>query len=62
MINFHEKRKGFCEMSCRYNSGLKINAGFQLSDVKAEPGQELRLLLLCEASAFFQVKERDDHN
>ena len=62
MINFCKKRKGFCEMSRRYNSGPKINAGFQLSNVKDETSQELRLLRLCEASAVFQVKERDDHN
>ena len=62
MINFCKKRKGFCEMSHRYNSGPEINAGFQLSNVKDETSQELRLLRLCEASAVFQVKERDDHN
>jgi hypothetical protein len=61
-INFRKMRKEFCEISCRYNSGPKTYAGFQLSDVKAEPGQELRLPLLCKASAVFQIKERDDHN
>jgi hypothetical protein len=34
-INFRKKGKGFCEISCRYNSGPKIYAGFQLSDVKS---------------------------